>query len=488
MLVILILFLVSTSLQQEDVKQIPDIVYDELNIKDKELLNKLKKYEIVHPEDVTPTANEFPDFYSQDENVERSISFQHNGKNVVLDLVRNRNLISPRYKERYYLPDGETVLRKRVAHIIYSPNDIMGKKFQCPHDGVQTNKSSNDFLNLFPLNKHHRSRRDVLTETKYVELILVNDNSQFRHYSSDIAQTKLRAISIANVVDSIYKVHNIRIALVMIETWTSGDQISVVTDSDATLTSFTAYKNNVLDANDETKDHDNAQFLSQTDYDQNVAGLANLKTICDPDSSTGIDSDANSNAAFTGSVMAHEMGHNFGLEHDDSCTQCPASNGCVMNAVLSLTPPEEFSQCSINDLNDLLLENVGHCLFNQPTKLATDAACGNGFVEDGEECDCGAQEDCERVNDTCCNYTSCMLNDEAQCADGVCCSNCQFISRGTVCREAVNSCDVPEFCNGTSEVCSDDLIVVNGLPCTEGYCYEGECRTHDHQCTEFWSG
>jgi hypothetical protein len=48
----------------------------------------------------------------------------------------------------------------------------------------------------------------------------------------------------------------------MIETWTSGDQISVVTDSGATLSSFRDYKNNVLDANDETKDHDNAQFLS----------------------------------------------------------------------------------------------------------------------------------------------------------------------------------------------------------------------------------
>jgi hypothetical protein len=46
-------------------KQIPDILYDELNIKDKELLNKLKKYEIVHPEDAAPIANEFPDFYSQ---------------------------------------------------------------------------------------------------------------------------------------------------------------------------------------------------------------------------------------------------------------------------------------------------------------------------------------------------------------------------------------------------------------------------------------
>jgi hypothetical protein len=34
-------------------------------------------------------------------------------------------------------------------------------------------------------------------------------------------------------------------------------------------------------------------------------------------------------------------------------------------------------------------------------------------------------QDCERINDTCCNYTSCMLYPEAQCSDGACCSNCQ---------------------------------------------------------------
>jgi hypothetical protein len=48
----------------------------------------------------------------------------------------------------------------------------------------------------------------------------------------------------------------------MVETWSSGDQISIVTDSNATLYNFRGYKNSVLDVNEDTKDHDNAQLLS----------------------------------------------------------------------------------------------------------------------------------------------------------------------------------------------------------------------------------
>ena len=60
----------------------------------------------------------------------------------------------------------------------------------------------------------------------------------------------------------IYRVHNIRITLVLVETWSSGDRITVTTDSGATLENAITYKNTVLDTNNATKDHDNVQFLS----------------------------------------------------------------------------------------------------------------------------------------------------------------------------------------------------------------------------------
>jgi hypothetical protein len=48
----------------------------------------------------------------------------------------------------------------------------------------------------------------------------------------------------------------------MVETWTNGDPISVVNDSSATLANFRNYKRDVLDVDETTKDHDNAQLLS----------------------------------------------------------------------------------------------------------------------------------------------------------------------------------------------------------------------------------
>lgn len=53
-----------------------------------------------------------------------------------------------------------------------------------------------------------------------------------------------------------------------------------------------------------------------------------------------------------------------------------------------------FSSCSRKDLEASLEKGVGMCLFNLPeVKQAFGGQkCGNGYVEEGEECDCGEPE------------------------------------------------------------------------------------------------
>lgn len=148
---------------------------------------------------------------------------------------------------------------------------------------------------------------------------------------------------------------------------------------------------------------------------------------------------------------SHESGHTFGAVHDCESTQCASaqsqccplsSSTCDANGQYIMNPVSTasqtaFSPCTIRNICSQLSSGrvSTRCLVsNSNITTITDSQCGNGIVEVGEECDCGATCD----QNSCCDGSTCRLRAGALCDDAAspCCTNCQFASADTVCRPA----------------------------------------------------
>ena len=220
--------------------------------------------------------------------------------------------------------------------------------------------------------------------------------------------------------------------------------------------------------------HDVGQLLSGYNFQGSVLGYAGVAAFCNYAQSSGIVQTlgALGDESFSGVVAAHELGHNFGMQHDDpSVNSCPVS-GFIMNAVLTSPQPTNFSTCSVQYFNQYM--PTTSCAQNTPTQHWGAAVCGNNFVEQGEDCDCGA-DDCSTLAsgaDKCCNGKTCRLFAGSQCSASMpCCdaSTCQIITAAnkTVCRQKSHpQCDIAETCDGTSAACPADSYAGAGTDCS----------------------
>ncbi|EGV99927.1 Disintegrin and metalloproteinase domain-containing protein 25 [Cricetulus griseus] len=64
---------------------------------------------------------------------------------------------------------------------------------------------------------------------------------------------------------------------------------------------------------------------------------------------------------------------------------------------------------------------------------------------------------------------------------------CKIMPLGTMCREPANECDLPEWCDGHSHECPNDVYLLDGSSCKDGgYCYEKRCNSRDEQCQQIF--
>ncbi|XP_076864263.1 disintegrin and metalloproteinase domain-containing protein 11-like isoform X2 [Brachyhypopomus gauderio] len=328
-------------------------------------------------------------------------------------------------------------------------------------------------------------RPRVQTETKYIELMVIHDFEMFVQLRRSTTQMRNFAKAVVNMADALYKEQlNTRIVLVAMETWSSGNPISVVANPQTSLQNFMQYRrDNVREPSDAV------HLFSGSTFHSSRSGSAYTGGVCSSSRGGGI-----IEYGSVGSMaisLCQSLGQNIGMKWNNirsaagDC-RCPDSwLGCIMEDT-GYYLPRKFSRCSVDEYLQFLLQGGGSCLFNKPSKLLDPPECGNGFVEPGEECDCGSQVECARSGGACCK--KCTLTHDAMCSNGLCCRECKYELRGVMCRDAVNDCDIPETCTGDSSQCPHNVHKLDGYLCdnNQGRCYNGRCRTHDNQCKGLW--
>ncbi|XP_035028203.2 disintegrin and metalloproteinase domain-containing protein 12 isoform X2 [Hippoglossus stenolepis] len=375
------------------------------------------------------------------------------------------------------------------SHFIYRVEELRLTPGACGHGFNMSSVAPENHIKSPFQSFHTRHKRHAQKTTKYVELIIVADNREFQKQGKDVDKVKQRLAEIANYVDKFYRALNIRVALVGLEVWSDSDKCPVTQDPFTTLHEFLDWRKVKLLPQ---KPHDNAQLISGVYFQGTTIGMAPIMSMCTAEQSGGIVMDHSENPLGAAVTLAHELGHNFGMNHDTpergcGCRMTVDRGGCIMTPSTGYPFPTVFSTCSKKDLAASLEKGVGMCLYNMPEVkvLYGGQKCGNGYVEEGEECDCGEPEECMNP---CCNATTCTLKGDAVCAHGQCCDDCKLKLAGTLCRESSNSCDLPEFCTGANPHCPANVYLHDGHAChvVEGYCYNGICQTHEQQCITLW--
>lgn len=133
--------------------------------------------------------------------------------------------------------------------------------------------------------------------------------------------------------------------------------------------------------------HDNAILLtgynicSQHNIPCGTLGIAHRNGMCNPLKSCNINQDVGLGSAF---IIAHEMGHNFGMHHDGY--EDGSSKSCSKDVDKQIMAPQinsgaypfSWSRCSRYSINNFLDSGAGHCLLNNPMNMN-----GLAYTNDG---------------------------------------------------------------------------------------------------------
>ncbi|KAL5268235.1 hypothetical protein ACHWQZ_G002185 [Mnemiopsis leidyi] len=438
--------------------------------------------------------------------------------------------------EIYYIePSWRHISELHDFHmIVYKKSDVF---FRIGHNETgqfcahESHKHSQLSSRLLPLNNTPSNTDSGFTyDTRFkrairvrntCEVILIADYKFFSTIGgSDEQQTKTYLIAIFERINQIFRSSQFETSDRKFSGY--GMQIRNIVihqDSSSDPTDYNFLKNNwdvsdMLDAfgygterlNEKWSDYCLAHLYTNYDFRAGVLGLAyvaspvsnkvggicsvpylsgstNKRRMLNIGLSTSINYDRTLLSSELELVSAHEIGHNWGSSHDpDNADICaPPGNHFLMypSAVDgSRSNNKRFSPCSLTAIASVLKYKSG-CFLEQSRSF-----CGNGIIEEEEECDPGP----ENTSDECCTE-QCKFTPGSVCSDrnNKCCDKCQLAGSTKVCyssageySDVINGCILEKRCNNERAACDVITYKAVGSPCFD----EGSCDDNGN-CLDF---
>jgi len=342
--------------------------------------------------------------------------------------------------------------------------------------------------------KLYRPRRNVNLEPEtrgpfYIKLFILMDTKLYDMYDGnrDSKVFKARIQKIVDYANTVYRKYNIRMSIGKFLDPPTDHQVLFTSNSGDYLSRISLYFASTR-KDKSLKEIDHLHFFTGHHFDDDVIGKAYYRSMCAPSTSVSFSSDSpHWDVQRTASIFVHEIGHSLGMVHDDptNCV-CKHSRGCIMASYIITPAPRYFSDCSEDGLFKYLDSWRSQCLRGNGSSVPEQRlvprpkpVCGDGKLDKNEECDCGMPGFCMNP---CCNPYTCKLTKGSECYEGGCCKHCKLKTKGTVCRQSFDDCDLPDMCDGQSPICSN-LYKEDGTACIySGICRGGKCKSRTVQC------